>query len=458
MHTDTNLVGRVLVVGASMAGLFAAAGVAPLARSVLVLDRDVLPSRPAPRKGVPQGRHIHALLGAGRHALDSLLPGCADGLIAAGALEGDVGRVSRWILGGNRFLSVDADVPAIACTRPLLEHHLRAAVSALPNVEIVDTTQVVDYVLGDRNQVTGAVVIAKDDGAPRTLSADLVVDATGRASATPRWLADHGFGEPETEELEVNLGYVTRFFVPATKAGVPHAIIVGPTPGIVRNGVAEVVEGGRMQVTLADYGGRPPDDLGRFLGFGASLARPDIMQVLASATPLGDATSYAFASNRRVRFERVRRFPEGLLVLGDAVCSLNPVYAQGMSVAAREALLLRDCLTHGVDGLTRRYFGRVAKVVDGPWLIATGADRYLGCGAGEPPRSVRFANGWIARVQKAASVDPQVAAASLRVMNLVAAPSSLFSPRMLWRVLRANRRAGVGPVTRGTALDASSAT
>jgi hypothetical protein len=207
------------------------------------------------------------------------------------------------------------------------------------------------------------------------------------------------------------------------------------------------MEGDRWMVTLFGYLGlRPPTDPDGFVAFAAGLPVPDIFEVIADAEPLGEVLPTRYPASVRRRYERLRRFPEGYLVVGDAVCGFNPIYGQGMSVAALEALALRDCLRASPAGLARRFFAEVARIVDIPWQIAVGADlRFPGI-EGARTAKVRLVNAYLARFHVAAAADPVLGGAFLRVVNLMDRPEGLLGPAIALRVLRGNlQRTAVWP-------------
>jgi hypothetical protein len=270
------------------------------------------------------------------------------------------------------------------------------------------------------------------------LAANLVVDASGRGSRLDDWLKEFGYPAPEVELVEVGMGYATRFYRrEAHHLDGDLMVNVAPTFDNRRACGMLAQEGDRWIVTLAGYfGEHPPLDEAGFLAFAKSLPTPDVYEVIRTATPLSDAVAYKFPSNQRRRYERLTRFPDGLLAIGDAVCSFTPIYGQGMSVAAMEAMELRASLSAGNDALGLRFFRRIAKVVDAPWSITVGNDRRLT----EPQRKesigTRFLNWYMARLQIAARHDAEVAWAFLKVGSLLELPPSVLHPKIAWRVLR----------------------
>ena len=326
----------------------------------------------------------------------------------------------------------------------MLEAHVRARVRALANVALLDRCDVVGLVATpDGHRVTGARLLRRADGsAEQVLDADLVVDATGRGSRTPTWLQELGHPRPGTEQVRVGLGYATRTYrMPPDALDGDLAVLHGATPGHPRGGALQVLEGDRWMLTLAGIlGDHPPTDPDGFLAFARSLRFPDIYEAIRDAAPLDDPVGFRFPASVRHRYERLDRFPDGLLVMGDAVASFNPIYGQGMSVAALEALTLRRHLERGAAPPSRRFFRDLARVVDVPWDIAAGGDLVFPGVQGRRTPKARLVNAYIARLHAAAANDAGLAGAFVRVAGLVAPPRSLLRPsvavRVLWGSLR----------------------
>ena len=271
------------------------------------------------------------------------------------------------------------------------------------------------------------------------LPADLVVDATGRGSRAPRWLAELGYQPPVEETLTVDLGYTSRHYrLDAEVFNGDLAIIVGPTLAQPRGGVAQHQEQDRSIVTLFGIlGDHPPTDDAGFLAFAETLPLPDVANLIRDAEPLDEPVLFRYPGSTRRRYELLRRFPDGFLVIGDAVCSFNPMYGQGMSVAAVEAIRLRDQLAR--RPFARAFFRAIRPVVDTPWQIVTGGDLAFPGVVGRRTPMTRFIGGYLARLHAAAEHDGVLSSAFIRVANLLAAPPSLLHPRIALRVLRGRR-------------------
>lgn len=439
--------GSAVVIGGSVGGLLAARVLSDRYDRVVILDRDALPAVATARRGVPQGRQLHVLLSRGKEALDELLPGLSADLNGRGAplvdLHGDV----HWYNDGQRMRRAPSPLIAVGMSRPLLEDALRARVSALPGVELRSRVEVLGLTAED-GRITGVRLLAPG-GAEQALAADLVVDASGRGSRTPIWLEQLGYPRPEEEQVRVGVTYVTRSYrrEPQHLEGLSGAL-TNAVPGAPRAGIVAAQEDGRYAVALSGMlGEEPPTDDEGMAAFADSLAAPQVAEVVRTAQPDGPPAKMRFPVSTRRRYERLRRFPDGYLVIADALCSFNPIYGQGMTVAALEALLLRRLLATESDQLARRFFAGAAKVIDGPWSIAVGTDLRFPEVAGRRTPKVRFVNAYVHRLHVAAKADPVLGAAFLRVLNLVDPPTRLLKPGIVLRVLRGSlgRQAATSP-------------
>ncbi|HEU4422578.1 MAG TPA: squalene monooxygenase [Pilimelia sp.] len=429
-----------VVVGASIGGLLAARALTDAYEHVTLVDRDLLPDDPAGRRGVPQGRQLHVLLARGREALEELFPGLSGELAGLGAPLVDLQQEVHWYNDGHRMRRAPSPLMAFGISRPLLEHVVRARVAALPGVSLVPACEALGLVAADGGRrVTGVRVLPRGDAATEsTIDADLVVDAGGRATRSPIWLAELGYESAPEEHVRVGLTYVTRNYrrEPHHLDGLLGAL-TNATPGLPRAGIVAVQESDRFAVALSGMlGEEPPTDDEGMLAYAGTLAAPQIAEVVRSAVALDAPVKMRFPASVRRRYERLRSFPEGYLVVGDALCSFNPIYGQGMTVAALEALLLRRLVARGTDGLARRFFRGAAKVIDGPWSISVGTDLRFPQVQGRRSALVRFINAYVGRLHAAATVDPVLGAAFLRVLNLIDPPTALMAPHIMLRVLR----------------------
>ncbi|MFL6446261.1 MAG: FAD-dependent oxidoreductase [Bryobacteraceae bacterium] len=421
-----------VVIGGSMAGLLAARVLANHYDRVIIIERDPLPASREIRRGVPQARHTHGLLAGGREALERLFPGISEELIAAGALTGDIVRESRWFLEGGRYCRPVSGLKGLLMSRPFLESAVREHVSRVPNVQIRDGLEVRGLIVsGSGSQITGV-----EAGSER-LDSDLVVDTTGRGSRSVRWLEAMGFPKPQEERVQVDLSYTTRLFRRSRKdLNGDLAVIIPPTPQGKCGGVMLAQEDDLWTVTLiSEFGPPAPGELDGFIEFAKALPAPDIHEVISSAEPIGAAAPFRFRASVRRHYEKLSRLPLGYVAMGDALSSFNPIYGQGMTVAALEALALDSVLSNNPRDLARHFYQRASKVVDTPWSIAVGNDLRIPETVGRRSLGVRFVNSYIARLHRAAHRDPAVAIAFHQVGNLVKPPAHIMRPAIAWRVL-----------------------
>ena len=445
--------GHAVVIGGSMAGLLAARVLTDHFARVTLVERDRFPEGAEYRKGVPQARHAHGLLPRGLEILSNLFPGIADELYGRGATPTDIARDMRWHHFGGYKVQVKTGMVGPMSSRPLLESCVRRRVMALPNLEVKDGHDVRGLVASsahDGKCVTGVRLRGPEAG-EETLAADLVVDAMGRGSRSPAWLEALGYPRPEETEIKVRAGYTTRIYrrKPTDVRGAKAVFLLPTPPQEKRIGALFPIEGDRWIVSVGGWlGDFAPTDEEGYLEFARSLPAPDIYEVIKDAQPLTDFVVHRFPSNLRRRYEKLARFPEGYLVLGDAVCSFNPIYGQGMSVSAMQAEALDECLREGrgeLRGLPRRFFRRAAKAIDVPWMLAAGEDFRYPEVEGRKPLGTNFVNWYVGKLHRAATRDPEVCRAFFKVMVLTHPPTTLFDPRIAWRVLRSSWTARRAP-------------
>ncbi len=449
---------RAVVLGAGIGGLLAARVLADHYCDVTLVERDELTDLAAARRGVPQGRHGHVLLARSSQVLADLFPGFADDLAADGVPSLSAGRtLSNICLSLNGHPIVRTDPPAAEestlhfPSRPLLERTIRRRVQSLPNVTLIDGHDVTALTAtpgGDR--VTGVRVTHRLQGTEHTIPASLVVDATGRGSRTPVFLDELGYTRPPEDELVVKLAYASQqLHIP--DGALPEMFFAYfPTADRPKTWVLVRYENDTWMLTLGSIAGRPaPASRDEMLTWGEGFVAEHALTAVRAATPLGEVEHYRVPSNRWRRYDKMKRFPQGLLVFGDAICSFNPIYGQGMTVAAVESTLLRECLRYGDRDLPQRFFRASAAKLRLAWQTAVGSDLSLPEVPGPRPLSMRLSNAYLDRVMRAAETDPVTALALLRVTGMLDSPLRLLRPAFVGRVARVNG-IGRGPRYEGT--------
>ncbi|MFI9723173.1 FAD-dependent oxidoreductase [Streptomyces sp. NPDC052396] len=436
---------RAVVIGSGLAGMLTAAALADHAQ-VTLLERDRLPEAPAPRKGLPQARHAHLLWSGGVRAIEGILPGITEHWIRAGArrIPLPTGLVS---LSAQGWLRRWPEMQyLIACSRDLLDSVVREQILHL-DITARDGVEAVGLIGSPRN-VTGVRIRNVATGQLEDLDADLVVDAGGRGSAAPKWLAGLGIPAPHEKTVDSGLTYATRVFrAPVGTDNFPVVNVQAdarqPVPG--RTATLVPIENGRWLVTLSGTrGGNPPKDNAQFEQFARSEVRhPIVADLIAAAEPLTDVQVTHSTVNRRRHFEQLGSWPAGFIVLGDAVATYNPIYGQGMSVAAQSAAALRDAVRSrglGDRNLARVIQKAIGRLVKGPWELATGQDiLYPGAVGPQPPVAARLLRGYMDRLMRTATGRAATCHALLDTMTLSAPISRLLAPTVAIGVLRGPR-------------------
>ncbi|MFE9679323.1 NAD(P)/FAD-dependent oxidoreductase [Streptomyces sp. NPDC006259] len=439
--SDTPTTGRptAIVIGASASGLLAAAALAECA-DVTILERDALPDGPQPRRGIPQGHHAHLVWTGGVKAFEALLPGVIDETVARGArlvrIMGDM--VSRapnevWF---RRFENVPHR--NLVCSRPLLDHVLSARVLKDSRIQLRENTTALGLE-GSSTTVTGVRVHTGD--IKEVLNADLVVDASGRGTSAPQWLQTLGLPKVETREVNAGVAYATRLYkAPGSTASIGFPLVnvqANPATPPGQGGIILPIEGDRWIVTLCGTrGGEPTADNDAFIDFALGLGDPVIGELLANAEPIGDVKTSRSTANTRRYYEKMNRWPDGFLALGDAIAGYNPVYGHGLSVAAQCALAVRDVLRlHPItaSGTARRMQRAAARPVGAAWDLAVGQDAlYPGASDTPPTPMERMLARYVDRCVETGASNPRALGALLDVMSLLEPPTRLFSLDMVW--------------------------
>jgi 2-polyprenyl-6-methoxyphenol hydroxylase-like FAD-dependent oxidoreductase len=436
-----------IVIGASMAGLLTARVLSEHFEQVTIIERDQLSEQVEPRKGVPQGQHAHILLMKGETILRELFPDLYEAFARDGAVPLTSADVQWYDFGVWKAPSPDL-IESYCGSRPFLEQSVRRFVAARANVHFIDGCEIKRLCANeDHTRVLGVSLVHRSpERHEEDLAADLVVDASGRGSRAPQWLMSLGYDKVEETSVKVEVGYATRIYRRPSNLPLDwKLLIVYPTPPLEkRSGLVFPIEDDCWMVSLAgrlrDY---PPADEAGFLEYARSLPDPSVYEAIKEAEPVTPIATYKYAMNRWRHYERMARLPEGLVILGDAVCTFNPVYGQGMSVAALEAKALDVCLRdqqhqgtgNDLAGFPQRFQKAIVKAVKVPWMLATGEDFRYPQTEGKRPLGINLLHWYTRRVNELTGSNPMVAGLFYQVLHLLKPPTVLFSPRVVWAVL-----------------------
>ncbi|MER5639852.1 FAD-binding monooxygenase [Kitasatospora sp. NPDC002227] len=431
--------GHAVVLGAGISGLCAARALSGVFDHVTLVERDSAPAGSGVRRGVPQGAHVHSLTPGGAVVLAEFFPGLVEELAAeGGTLAGALDELEI-VFFGSRLRQVPLG-RVLQVSRPFLEGRLRERVAALPDVTLRTGLEAVEPLADAPAGVVG-VRLARPGGpdSAEPVAADLVVDAMGRAGRGAAWHRALGYPEPPVQRLHVDVAYASRRYQVAPGAlGTAKGVLIGATQGRPRGAVLTQQENDAWVLSLYGFGKghHPPTAPEEFLGFAEGLLAPDTWHALRGAEPLTGISSFAYPASLRRDFHRLRSLPEGLVSVGDAVCSLNPIYGAGMTVAALEAKALRKCLAEGTAGLPRRFYREAARAVRLPWLFSTMADRSMPQVPGTHPALAGLLARSFRATMRAAAADARVAAAVWDAVSLTGSPAGLARPQVMAAVLR----------------------
>ena len=441
----SNFIGKhVVVVGAGMGGLAAAKALSTHFDQVTVLERDSLPLDATPRQGTPQARHLHALLAGGLVALNELLPGIETDLEQAGAIRLTPQSLRMDRPGFDPYPQRDLGLSWLSMSRPMLEFVTRQAVRRQKNIELLGGCRVTEFLASPDGSAVSGVRYDASDGSSNTISADLVVDASGRGMMTLGALENMGFSKTGETEIGIDMAYSTAIFEqPVDAPSAWKGVIILPwAPRDNRGGFLSPIENNLWIVSVgANHGDAPPGDMEGFLEFTKSLRTPTVYDAIKNAKPIGPIIRYLLPSSVRRHFETVQRFPRGLLPIGDAICRFNPVFGQGMSVAAQEAVILdrllkaRSTDADPLDGLAAVFFAEIQGVLETPWGIAT-SDFIYPKTRGERPANFEQRMQFNLGLVRLGAEDASVQKLLVEVNHLLKPQSALRTPEISERVVK----------------------
>ena len=379
---------KAIIIGGGISGKLAARVLSDFFKNVVIIERDSEPVGPIPRKGAPQGEHLHALLHAGQNGLEALFPGITQKYYSTGAIKINSTKDLAWFHHGAWKLQYDGDYTTILQTRPHLEWHIEQYIKRIPNVS-VQYNHVVQNYLYDRqeNRITGVEIKDSHTTDTKTLTADLIVDASGTSSISTSWLKEQKYVIPE-KKVNIGVSYISKSFHLQDKSRDRTIKLLYPNPPHEKiGGTLSKVEGNRYMVTLFGYQNiinekEITKDDSHFLELTKILPNLDIYNEVKNGTPLTTTSMYRIPHMIWKRYDKIRELPKGLLLVGDTVCRIDPVFGQGMSMAVLEILTLQKLFqnpNYSLEKITSIFPKRVAKIISPLWNMVTIEDfRYPG--------------------------------------------------------------------------------
>ena len=430
-----------LAISSGIAGLLAARVLLNHFASVTVVERDSLPEKPGARSGVPQTVHSHGLLKRGSNILEQLFPGLEAELVAAGAILTDEIADTLMLTQQDAFPRFASDLIVVSCSRSLLEWSIRCRLLKNDRLKFVDATQVKKLLTDEtKSRITGVQLLDRDTLQLGQLTADLVVDASGRQSHAPQWLEELGYPTPAETKVNAFLGYTTRWYDRPQHLDVDWKtlLVIPKSPGESRSGILAAMEDNRWVLSLygfnRDY---PPTDEEGFLEFARTLSNPALYKAIKDAKPVSPIYSFRNTENRLRHYDKLK-LPEGFVVMGDAVFALNPLYGQGMTTAAMGAIELDRCLDRQFEsrtdltGLSDRFQQQLAQSLKGAWMTATNRDRVWLSPVDAKTTGKKL--NWIDRlfkqywqeVEALLKSNPESHRSSMEIYHMVKTPTALF--------------------------------
>ncbi|MDY7224782.1 hypothetical protein SYV04_00240 [Hyalangium sp. s54d21] len=419
--------------------------------SVTIIERDQLPDAPGPRKGVPQSRQTHAILERGAQIIAGFFPGFWEEMLVEGSVPLDSGQDMAWFHHGAWKARLAGGPTTYGQSRTLLEFHVRRRLlKDCAHVRVL-RGDVAGLLHDATNQQITGVRVNGEDGNVAPLEAELVVDASGRGTRAPRWLEELGYGRPPMAQVRIDVCYASRIVEPPPGARDWKAMMVyGKAPHEKRMGFIFPIEGGRWNLTVAGYhGDHPTADEEGFLEFARSVHHPDYFAAMQDARPISPIAMHKVPTDQRYYYERMARFPDGFITVGDAICSFNPLFGQGMTTASLGALTLSECLAERAPGqgkgLSRDFQKRTTRYNDAAWAQVTGEDFRFSETEGERPPMIKVLHWYTRQIMELCSVDASVQRRMLPVTHMQAGMEVILSPSMMvkalmWGVgLRGNR-------------------
>ncbi|OHX48525.1 FAD-dependent oxidoreductase [Cytobacillus oceanisediminis] len=436
---------KAVIIGGGISGKLAARVLSEIFQEVIILERDSEPHGPFPRKGVPQGEHIHALLFSGANGLEELFPGITEKFNASGAVKINSTQDISWFHHGVWKLRYVGDYTTILQTRPHLEWHIEQYLKNIPNVTIQYSQNVQNFIyIEEENRITGVEII-NGSNSIRTLNADLIVDASGVNGLSSRWLNKREVHIPE-ETVKIDLSYFTKTLQLPDNQNRDWSIkLLYPNPPFEKiGGGISKVEGNRFLVTFMGYHNEINEKEilksdNSFIEIAKKLPKLDIYQELKVATALSSTSTYRVPNITWRRFDKVNNFPNGLLMIGDTICRIDPFFGQGMSIAVMEALALKELLTNETytnQKMIETFHQQAVKIISPIWNMVITEDFRYPETIGKKPAGLSIQQWYAKNIFLLSSENKDIYNSFIKVMHLLRPTSTLMHPRIIKSVLK----------------------
>ncbi|MEC3250424.1 NAD(P)/FAD-dependent oxidoreductase [Bacillus cereus] len=432
---------KAIVIGGSMAGKFAAKALSTSFKEVIIIEAGERWDGKSSRKRVPQSNHPHVLLKGGENAIEELFPNITNELIEAGSIINNFTRDLKWHQFGLWKQPFIGEVHMIQQSRPLLELHIQKRIHQISNITIKYETLVKGLLVDAKlNKVCGVKVKYLETNTQEEVHADLVVDASGFGSKSIEWLREYEIKVQE-EKVRIDLFYATKMFKLKENEELDCCnMLMSPSfPDNPYGVLIQTIEDNRYFVTFSGYANeKAPQTDDEFYDFAENLSISNVTDFLNKAEGITDIKTYKIPYQVRRRFDLVNNVPEGLLVIGDAQCRFDPVFGQGVSVAAMEAhqlqLLLQD--RKQLDKtFTQQFYKKAATIIETPWdMTTTEISRHPQLKR-ELTTKQKFQLWYTKQIYRLSASNSDVYIRLVRVMNLIRSPFHLFHPKVLLSIL-----------------------
>ncbi|MFK0570388.1 FAD-dependent monooxygenase [Endozoicomonas sp.] len=438
---------RAIVIGGSVAGLMAAKTLSPFFKEVIILEKDPLDSDSGLHKGAGQGSHSHVLLPSGIELLEQLFGTPRFNLREYGIYPADAAEELKWFQFGVWKKRFHSGVDMGWCHRSQFEWQVRQTVISVSNIQLQTGSRVLGLVVSeDGRRIKGVhyqATLNKD--ATQMLEADLIIDAAGRGTHTPKWLSEASIASVTEDEVRAQISYTTRKFQ------IPESLtdsldwkvlaIYPEPPNVKRGGMIYPLGNGEWMTTLVGFNGEVATlEMAGFMDYAQSLPQPDLYEVLKQGTPIGEPLNYRIPGSLWRRYDRIKQWPGNFLVVGDAVCSFNPIYGQGVTMALKDLQKLKVLLEQQETDFTPATMARLQKQIGQgkiiPWLMAASPDFMYPGTRGKKPVGISMMNSYIKTIMKLAGKDQDIHQRFIETFTFLKSPMVLMTPGIISKVIR----------------------